>query len=165
MTLICNNNCKIKGPEEDIRKLYDDLVDSNFSMNAIIPLNDINDEFESAEKWGTGSIIELESSIFSLEDPTELIIAFKTNGPIEQFFRYVSSKYKVQIDYAFYSDILEYVGVHYFDKGILKNYKYEEDPKSINYKTLVLENNFTLPEGATATIISFEDLMKRGNKK
>lgn len=166
MTLVCSNNCKIKGNLEDLQKLNSDFLQSNYSMNEIIPVKDVNNEFETAEMWGTGSKMVLESAIFSQEDPSELIMCFKTNAPIEQFFRHVSAKYRVTIDYAYYNEKLEFVGIHHYERGMLKHYKYEENPKSVDYKTLILENNFSLPESKTATIISFEDLinMKRGNK-
>lgn len=163
MTLNCNNICKIKGKKTNIKKLYTDLLESNFSMDKIIPLDNKDDLFEKAEKWGTGSIIKLESSIFNAEqEPSEIELAFSTNGPIEQFWRYVSRKYQVDILYSFYNEKVEFIGIHSYTKGILKECKYNEDPKSQQYKDLVLQGGFILPETNKATIISFEDLIKRG---
>lgn len=163
MTLDCNNICKITGERENIAKLYEALLTSDYSMDKIIPLDNKDDLFEKAEKWGTGSIIDLESSMFNIEEtPSEIELAFLTNGPIEQFWRYVSREYGVDISYSFYNAKIEFIGIHDYTKGILKECKYNEDSNSQKYKDLVLQGGFILPETNKATIISFEDLIKRG---
>lgn len=165
MTLGCNNNCKIKGRVDDLKKLNKALIESNFSMDEIIPLKDKSDIFEVAIFWGVGTEIELQYSVFDDEEPCEIEICYDTNGPIEQFWRNVSRRYNVSVEYAFYNSDIGFVGNSKYEKGLVKESRYEEDPNSISYKTMVLENNFVLPEKAVAAIISFEDLVKRGNKK
>lgn len=163
MTLNCNNTCKITGEKSNIERLHSDLLKSNYSMDKIIPLDNKDDLFEKAEKWGTGSIIELESSMLNVEQhPSEIELALLTNGPIEQFWRYVSRKYQVDILYSFYNESIEFIGIHKYTKGVLRECKYNENPKSEQYKDLILKGGFILPETNKATIISFEDLIKKG---
>lgn len=163
MNLKCKNNCKIKGLEENVRQLYIDFSQKGYDMNKFIPLKDKNDICERAEMWGTGTDIELECSIFNNERPVEINISLLSDGPIEQFWRHISFMYKVEIEYAFYNSEIEFIGVHTYDKGILRTCEYEEDPKSSEYKQLVKKGGFFLPEKKRAVIISFEDLVKRGN--
>jgi len=164
MTLGCNNNCKIKGHVDDLRKLNEAFMQNNFSLDGVIPLKDKNDVFEVAIFWGVGNKIELLYSVFNDEEPCEIEICCNTNGPIEQFWRNVSKRYNVTVEYAFYDSKIGFVGKNIYEKGKVKESKYEEDPNSVSYKTLALENNFVLPENAVSVIISFEDLVKRGNK-
>lgn len=164
MKLNCKNNCKIKGLEENVRRLHLDLTEKGYDMNKHVPLKNPNDVFERSEMWGSGSKIDLEYSIATLEEPTEIHLSASTDAPIEQFWRHLSGKYKVDIDYCFYNEEVEFIGIHKYSRGILTECRYDEDPKSETYRELVLEAGFTLPETKKAVIISFEDLVKRGNK-
>lgn len=163
MNLNCRNNCRIKGCEDNVRKLYIEITKYGYDMNSHITLNNPEDIIEKGSMWGTGTKIELECSVFNNENPVEISASFLTDGPIEQFWRHMSAKYQVDIDYSFYNSDIEYVGDYEYSNGILNKCYYEENPKSDKYKELVLKNGFTLPEETKSVIISFEDLIKRGN--
>ena len=163
MTLNCKNNCKIKGNEDNVRRLHAEIEKKGYDMNSHITLNNPEDIYEKGVMWGTGTKIELEYSIFNKEVP-EITASFLTDGPIEQFWRHMSEKYQVEIDYAFYNSDIGYVGCHKYSNGILNECSYEENPNSNKYKELVLENGFSLLDEGKAVIISFEDLVKRGKK-
>lgn len=164
MILNCKNNCKIKGNEDNVRKLYTEITNKGYDMNKHITLNNPENIIEKGAMWGIGTKIVLECSMFSNENPVEFTASFLTDGPIEQFWRHMSAKFNVEIEYSFYNDNSEFIGIHNYKNGLLLKSRYDENPNSEYYKELVLQGGFELPEVKTAPIISFNELLERGKK-
>lgn len=158
----CKNTCIITG--ERTKELYDNFNKLGYDMNKHIPLKDELDLFEKSEKWGTGSYIKLEHAI--LED-NKLSLFFYSDDPIEQFWRFISLNYSLNITYSFFNENIGFIGVHTYSNGMLKTCEYDENNKSLEFKQLLNKANldlFNSYSNNNSLIISFNELVAKNNE-
>lgn len=164
----CKNKCIITGSLEDLKRLDEDFS-SNFSMQDIIPVKNVEDDFERTFKWGVATKLKLQAYMFSDFAPEHIFFASDTDGPNEVFWKNVSGMYNLKIEYSFYNKQEGYIGLYRYENGMLHTYEYYEDEKSTEYIELLnrckegfvdIEPEETIEN---RVVISINDLRRRKN--